>query len=331
MLGDFPESTFFPMRIGVFGSTGQIGHALCEFLDSAPGNIEVTAFKRKASPVGFSPGVRVREIGDIEAAGFQDALSSLDHAVYAIGSPEKWQPDPEYFDRLNVGLLAAFLEALSRHPEVGLTYVSTFEVFRDVGGVVRESNGARARGATPYYDSMLKAYRLARDCRAKRGLRVNFVHPAAVYGGLNTSLGLTDYLMNLKHGRFWRVPAVPPGEFPIIHVESLAQGMAGIIRQGGEGESYLLADAQVSLRSLGLAARKVSPGTYVPPELPLPLINASVAAMEALARFTGRPPMLSAVQVKYVTQGLSMDCAKAESRLPWKPMDLEAGLRSALA
>src|SRR5688500_13277575 len=117
MLPDrFPDSTFPPMRIGVLGSTGQIGHAICERLHAVRSDIEATAFKRPSRPGRLSAGILLREIGGFDAAGFREALSALDHVIYAIGSPEKWVPDPEYFGRLNFGLLSTFLEALSTHP-----------------------------------------------------------------------------------------------------------------------------------------------------------------------------------------------------------------------
>ncbi|HLP41640.1 MAG TPA: NAD-dependent epimerase/dehydratase family protein [Fibrobacteria bacterium] len=316
------------MRVGILGSTGQIGKAIAEHLATrTAGRYTVRAAVRSGRKPAFSRGVETVVLDFSDPESFDALLESVDHVVYAIGAPEQWVPDSAYFHRVNVTLLEAFLQRMLTHRGKSLTYISTFEVFSPLDGIVRESRPMAEKGATPYYQSMVDAYRMARALSERHDFPVLFIHPAAVYGGLNTGMAITDYLLNLKHGRFWRVPAVPAGAFPLVHVESLADGIEKALSSGRFGESYLFADVHVSLRELAEAAKAVERSAYRPIELPPALIRPSVAMMEAVSRLTRRPPLISAVQVKYITQGIGMDCSKAIRELGWERLNLEQGVR----
>lgn len=311
-------------RVVVFGATGQIGFALCRRL--LGNGYQVLAVKRVGSPIRFPEGVEILTVPGLDKASIERALTRADYAVYAIGSPEQWHSDKEHFLTVNFGLLRTFLECVAAFPALPIAYVSTFEVFSPEGGRITEANPIAARGATSYYQSMLEGYRLIREFEKKSGPRVVCIHPAAVYGGLNTGRGLTEFLWNLRLRKYWRVPCIPPGSFPVVHVDSLATAIAAAIRGGMCGEGFLISDAQVSLHEISLAAKAVHPGVYVPLEVPLPLIHLSVAAMEMLSALTGVAPIFSEVQVKYITQGLAIDSSKAKARLDWSPMGLREGI-----
>ncbi|MDB5106305.1 MAG: Dihydroflavonol-4-reductase [Fibrobacteres bacterium] len=321
------------MKTIVFGSTGQIGHALIKNLSDQSGDeFSIAAVKRKGSRVGFPNNVETIEVERLERDSFSRILEGADHAIYAIGSPEKWVNDPDFFRRINVDLLKVFLEGLRDHPKVSLTYFSTFEVFKPIDGIIRESAGVESKGTTPYYQSMIDAFNLVKEHESKYRASITTFHPAAVYGGLNTGLGITNYLMNIKERRYLGTPSILPGHFPIVHVDSLASAVIKALRGSQFGNAFNVSDAFVSLKELAKAAKNVHKESYQPFELPAGLVRFSAFVMDLIAdTITKSPPILSSVQVKFITQSHDMDCAKAASLLGWSPMPIIEGIRRQFA
>jgi len=122
------------------------------------------------------------------------------------------------------------------------------------------------------------------------------------------------------------VPSVPPGKFPLVHVNSLADAVQRAIEKELFGESFIISDGYLSLRELAIHCHKLDSATYVPIELPLPVISASVGIMEFISFFSKSPPLISRVQVKYVTQGLEVTCKKANTYLGWREMEISVGI-----
>ena len=82
-------------------------------------------------------------------------------------------------------LLAKILAALTSHndPQAPPT----------IDGVIRESHPVASEiGFSPYFQSMIRAYRLVTDFAARHDIQLVTIHPAAVYGGLNTGEGFTN-------------------------------------------------------------------------------------------------------------------------------------------
>jgi len=72
-----------------------------------------------------------------------------------------------------------------------LTYVSTYEVFEVIDNGIDETHPiADESEMTPYFQSMVRAYRIAVDFARAHDIQLTTIHPAAVYGGVNTGGGI---------------------------------------------------------------------------------------------------------------------------------------------
>jgi nucleoside-diphosphate-sugar epimerase len=315
------------MKILLVGATGQIGYALLQALHAA--GHAVTVLVRDAHKLPFPDGVRVVAAPVFDPAAFATALQGQDAAVYGVGLPEQFTFDAGVFEQVNLGLLREFCAALGSSAVRRWLYVSTYEVFAPQQGLIRESHPVADPAAmSPYFAAMTRAYLVARECAAAHGVALTTLHPAAVYGGLDTGDGVTHVLENLLHARAWRLPTVLPGRFPVVHVASLAQA---IVRALGHPGAFIVSDGMTSLGELARAQRREAGRGWVPPSIPRGLAYATVRLIEAVARLLRVRPILATVQLDFITAGHEPRADRAREVLGWQPWPLEHGLRTFLA
>ncbi len=321
-----PLPTLSPaLNVLLVGATGQIGHALAQALTAQ--GVNLTVLVRRALPGRFAPSVRVVVAQSFTPAAFAEVLAGQDVAVYGVGMPEQFTFDAQVFEQVNHGLLKQFLVALEASPVRRLIYVSTYEVFASQDGVIRENHPvANEAGLSPYFAAMTRAYRHVLDRCQVLGVALTTIHPAALYGGLDTADGFTHFLENILNHRVWNIPTVLPGRFPVVHARSLAQAVLKAFDHAGP---FIVSDGMTSLKSLALALRQQT-HCYVPPSVPAPLAYAGTAMMEAVARALHLRPPLSRVQLDFITSGVEPRADKAAAVLGWQPWALDRGLKTYL-
>ncbi len=314
------------MRILLLGATGQVGQALTKGLSHTEHQVSVLV--RDARDLQFPDGVTVIERRDFTPDVFKSALSGVDHVIYGIGLPEQFQFDDGVFDKVNCQLLRTFLEALRDSGVRRLTYISTYEVFEVVGNEIDETHPiADESTMTPYFQSMVRAYRIAVEFARANGIELTTIHPAAVYGGRNTGGGITDYMENLASRNWHRLPFINPSSFPVVHVDSLTDAVIKSLNVPG---AFIASDQMTSLKDIAQNMRK-QVWSYVPLVLPLWIVMFGVELMEAMARIVGVKPFASKVQLAFLTKGWKPDASKAIRELGWKPLPLEDGISQFLA
>jgi nucleoside-diphosphate-sugar epimerase len=310
------------MKILLIGATGQIGYALTRALSETDHQLSVLV--RDGRKLPFPAGVRVIERSTFDPDAFRAALAGVEHVIYSVGLPEQFQFDTSIFQRVNYGLFKTFLEVLRETPVRELTYISTYEVFQAIDGVIRVSHPlADESGLTPYFRAMLHAYRLALEFAAEHGIALTTIHPAGVYGGLNTGDGITTYLENLRAGRVWRAPLIVEGRFPVVHAASLADA---IIRSLGHQGAYIVSDQMTTLRDMALVLKEQA-NCYVPPGAPPWLVKPLAGLMEVAARALRVRPIVARVQIEFIAHGWDPRPDETAQELGWRPMPLEAGIR----
>jgi dihydroflavonol-4-reductase len=305
------------MKILLVGATGQVGYALTHALVAA--GHDTTVLVRSAGQLVFPSGVHVVT----EPRFTQDVFERL-------LLPEQFTFDAGVFEQVNLNLFKTFLAAMEKSSLRRLVYVSTYEVFAAQGGLIRESHPqASLAGLTPYFTAMTKAYTEATTFAARTGTALTTIHPAAVYGGLNTSEGFTNVIENLLNWRLWKLPVVLPGRFPLVHAQSLAAAIVSAIKLGQAGP-FIVSDGMCSLKSLAQALR-CHMRSYVPPQVPAGLAYAATAPLEALGRALHFRPMLCKVQLDFITADNEPLAERAAQKLDWQPLPLEKGLQRYLA
>ena len=309
------------MHILLIGATGQIGYSLAKALAQTTHHITVLVRDRTKRP--FPETVRVFEYRSLNPQAFRQALGGIDHVIYSVGLPEQYMPDTNVFERVNLDLLKTFLAEMANSGASALTYISTYEVFQAINGVIRESHPVVSEiGFSPYFQSMIRAYRLVTDFATRHDIQLVTIHPAAVYGGLNTGEGFTNYIDNLLHKRFWRVPFVFDGRFPVVHADSLAEAI--IASLSGEG-AYIVSEQMTTLKAIAMVLRQHT-DSYVPLNAPVKMASAGAAVLEWVSRLAGTRPIMARVQIDFITQGIEPVSERITYELGWHPRTLDEGL-----
>lgn len=309
------------MKILLIGATGQIGYALTQALSKTDQAVSVLV--RDKRKLRFPESIKVIESKKFDSTVFKATLMDRDHVIYGVGLPEQFLFERTQFERINFGLLKIFLEALSHTGIRHLTYISTYEVFESVDGVIRETHPIADTGQmTPYFQAMTNAYRFATEFAAGNGIHLTTIHPAAVYGGLNTGDGYTHYIENLVNKRFWKVPFIIAGRFPVVHADSLA---AAIVKALGTPGAFIVSDQMTTLKEIALVVRRHS-RSYVPVTAPRWAATLGAALMKPMARLIRRRPIIATTQIKFITKGLEPKADKAIGELGWQPMSLDEGI-----
>jgi nucleoside-diphosphate-sugar epimerase len=148
------------------------------------------------------------------------------------------------------------------------------------------------------------------------------IHPAAVYGGLNTGEGFTNYIENLLHKRFWRVPFVFEGRFPVVHADSLAEAIIGSM--SGEG-AYIVSEQMTTLKAIAMVLRQHA-DSYVPLNAPVKMARAGATVLEWVSRLARTRPLMARVQIDFITQGIEPLSERITQELGWRPRSLDEGL-----
>lgn len=314
------------MKILLLGATGQVGYALAMAL--ARSEHQLSVLVRNSSDLHFPDNVTVIVQPEFTPEALISALRDADHLIYSVGLPEQFMFDTRVFEKVNCELLETVLDAMRRSQVRKLTYISSYEVFPVVDGVIVETHAvADESQMTPYSQSKVRAYRRVLDFAQANAVQLTTIHPAAVFGGLNTGAGITDYMENLKLRKWYRVPFINTGNFPVIHVDSLADV---IIKSLDAPGAYLASDQMTTLKRIAQSMR-IQARSYVPVIAPLPLVKLGVFLMEAIARVIRAKPLTSSVQIDFLTKGWTPDPEKAIRELHWKPMPLEEGIRRVLS
>lgn len=244
-----PYQTLF-----VTGASGLLGSNVC-LLAAAQGR-RVKGLVRKADDAEVLARAGIEPVlGDIlRPGGFVAALGDVDaivHAAALIGGT--WATAaPEEFESVNhVGTLGV-LDA-AREAGVGrFVQIATMAIFASLDTVTEDTPLIQPGKGSPYMRSKLAAYRAAME-RAREGLAVSAVFPAAIYGpspfvarALDPTL-FTGALQRAIAGQLTEYVRFPM-TWPFI--EDAAGVVLAALDKGRSGANYLAAGDPRDTRSL---------------------------------------------------------------------------------
>jgi dihydroflavonol-4-reductase len=175
-----------------------------------------------------------------------------------------------------------------------------------------------------YYRSKYESELIA-NTYIDKGLQVVTLNPSNVYGPRDLK-PLGSSLVSLLNGQ---LPAMWEATTPIVYVDDVAEAHLLAAEKGKAGERYLLVERNVSYRELFGKVAELG-GVKLPPFLPVPMALVTAYGAELAARLTGKPPLVSVMQVKSGTQGTLFDGSKAPRELGFKYTDMDAGLRATI-
>ena len=266
--------------------------------------------------------------GDVtDAASVRRAMTGVTSVFHVAGRPEQWTRDPTLFTRVNVDGTRHLVEAALAEGVASFVYTSTINVFEFAPGrPFEESQLATAAKSSAYDRSKQLADHLVTAAVA-RGLPARLLHPAGVYGPAPTlTPGVNDVLVRLARGQ---VPLLLPGGMPLVHSADVAAGHL-LAEDAPVGSRYILSESYLSLAELAALVAGWAGRSRVPTVLPRPLARLVATGGTALARLTGRAPLVSRDELAFLTGHALPSAERARRELGWSPRPAAVGVPQTL-
>jgi dihydroflavonol-4-reductase len=312
-MADEPGFVIVPgMTALVTGASGFVGSAVVRALLAR--GLSVRALVRAASPRGNLDGLGVATFtGDIrDGAAMAQALAGCDLLFHVAADYRLWARDPGEIERTNIeGTRTVMQAALSAGVAriVHTSSVATLKPSAD-GTPVDETRPLTPETAIGAYKrSKVGAERLV-EAMAAAGLPVVIVNPSTPIGPRDIRPTPTGRI--IVDGATGRIPAFVDTGLNLVHVDDVAAGHLLAAERGVVGERYVLGGQDVSLQQFlaGIAART---GRKAPTlRLPRAPLYPLAWAAEAVARVTGKEPMLTADGLTMARARMYFSSARAE-------------------
>lgn len=270
--------------------------------------------------------------GDMrDTAAVTRALAGASGLAHVAADYRLWAPDPEEIVRANRDgtrtVMAAALAA--RTPRIVYTS-SVATIAPDPAGAAGEDRPLDETNAIGAYKrSKVIAERLVEAMVARDGLPAVIVNPSTPIGPRDARPTPTGrILVDAARGR---MPAFVETGLNLVHVDDVADGHLRAFRRGEPGRRYILGGDDVPLETL-LAEIARQTGRR-PPRLALPRapLFPVARAMEAIARVTGREPMLTCDALRMSAHRMYYSSARARAELGYRARPWPDAVRDALA
>ena len=316
----------------VTGGSGFLGSAVVRAL-IARGS-RVRAIVRSSSPPDNLAGLGCEIVaGDLtDRESLAAALRGVRYLFHVAADYRFWAPDPSVILRVNVdGTCSLMREALSAGVE-RIVYTSSVAALKIAGATspVDETSPLSPDEAIGAYKrSKTLAERAVEEMIARDRLPAIIVNPTTPIGPRDIKPTPTGrILLDAARGR---IPAFVDTGLNFAHVDDIAEGHLLAFERGRIGERYILGGENVLLRDLlagiaGLSGRR-APRIRLPR---MPLYPLAYGA-EAVARLTGKEPLLTLDGLRMSRYRMFFTSAKAERELGYRSRPYQEGVADALA
>ena len=318
-------------RALVTGATGFIGHHIARALKAK--GFEVRALVREGADTSFLAALDVEPAqGDIRDYGaVLRAARGCDQVYHAAADYRLWVPDPETMYAINVQGTVNVMRAALEASAAKVVYTSTVGVLAPAksGKPGSEETPAGLRDMRGHYKrSKFLAEQEVRRFVAK-GLPAVIVSPTAPIGAMDRKPTPTGkIIVDFLNGK---MPAYLDTGLNFVDVEDVADAHVAASKSGVVGESYILGNANLTLKQflqlLGRVAGRKPPRWRLPytPVLCLALID------EGLVRLTRRKePAIPLDGVRMARHYMFFDCSKAVRELGMAQNSLEIAVLKAI-
>lgn len=306
----------------VTGATGFIGASIVRALLRHGCRVAVLA--RPQSDRRNLEGLDIEVVdGDLrEPWSVKKALRGCDTLFHAAADYRLWTACPKEMYDVNVGGTKTVLEAALHEGLEKVIYTSS------VGTLGNTGNGIPGNETTPVtYAEMVGDYKKSKflaereaETFVARGLPLVIVNPSTPVGIMDikptpTGKIIVDFLNR-------KMPAYLDTGLNIIDVEDCAHGHILAARHGRIGEKYILGNENLTLRQIFTLLGEISDLPAPRVRLPYLPILAAAYANEAIAKVTGKEPLIPLAGVQMARKYMFFDATKAvkELGLPQRPV-----------
>ncbi|WP_338666036.1 hopanoid-associated sugar epimerase [Pararoseomonas sp. SCSIO 73927] len=334
--GPLPGPAPFPLRPGetalVTGASGFLGSSVARAL--AARGLRVRVLVRPSSPRGNLEGMGWEPVsGDLtDPASLRAAMEGAHHLFHVAADYRLWAPDPSVLHRVNVEGTRDLMRAAQEARVERIVYTSSVATLRLAGatGPVDETSPqdpAAAIGA--YKQSKTAAERVVEAMVAGEGLPAVIVNPSTPIGPRDIRPTPTGRI--ILDGARGKIPAFVETGLNFAHVDDIAEGHLLAFERGRIGERYILGGQDVSLQAFLAEVARLTGRPAPRVKLPRGPLYPLAWGAEAVARMTGKEPILTVDALNMSRYRMFFTSAKAERELGYTARPWQEGVSDAIA
>jgi dihydroflavonol-4-reductase len=316
----------------VTGATGFLGSAVARALIAAGHTVRVMA--RPGSDRRNLAGIDVEIVGgDLsQPETLEPALKGCTALYHVAADYRLWVRDPAAMNKVNVEGSAALIRAAAKAGIGRAVYTSSVAVLGT------DKSGKPADENTPVtFDDMVGHYKRSKylaekavaEAAVDTGLPVVIVNPSTPIGPRDikpTPTGRTIVMAATG-----KMPAYVDTGLNLVHVDDCAAGHLLAFDKGKPGERYILGGEDFSLARMQAEIARMSGQKPATISLPVGPLYPLALAMELIARFTGREPMLIRDTLRMAKKHMFFSSSKAQRELGYTTRPAVEGLADAVA
>ena len=315
----------------VTGAAGFIGSAVVRQALAAGQRVRAVVRKRASSANLEGLDVEIVEADLRDADQVREALAGARFVLHVAADYRLWAADPEAIFRNNLASTQAVVDAALAVGVERLVYtssVATLALPAD-GRAADETMSLALDDATGAYKrSKVAAEQLVDAAVRTRGLPAVIVNPSTPIGPRDARPTPTGRI--IVEAARGRIPAFVDTGLNLVHVDDVAAGHLAALQRGRIGERYVLGGQNATLATF-LTDIATMTGRRAPTlRLPRRLLFPIAYLTEALARRTGREPLLTLDGLRLARQRMFFSSAKAERELGYQARPYQDALREAI-
>jgi dihydroflavonol-4-reductase len=318
-------------RVLITGASGFVGSAVLRALHGR--GFRLRALVRPSSPrtnlAGIACEIVEGDMGDVES--MTRAAKNVRYLFHVAADYRLWARDPDEIVRNNREGTRAVMMAALRAGVEKIVYTSSVATLkpRDGDGADETSRLDEQGAIGAYKRSKVVAERLVERMVRDEKLPAVIVNPSTPIGPNDVRPTPTGRI--IIEAAMGRMPAFVDTGLNLVHVDDVAAGHVLALERGRVGESYILGGQNATLEQMlgviaPLAGRR-SPRIRLPRRLLFPLAYAT----QAVARLTGREPLLTVDALKMAKYRMFFRSAKAERELGYSARPYAQGVADAVA
>ncbi len=320
------------MKALVTGATGFVGSAVARLLLRR--GFAVRALVRNTSDLSNLHGLNVELAqGDLTARHtLCSALKNCDCLFHVAADYRLWLPRPDEIYANNVQGTVNIMKAAMEEGIERIVYtssVATLGLNRDGSPATEDTPVSLSDMIGHYKRSKFLAEQEVRRLVLEQGLQAVIVNPSTPVGPGDIRPTPTGrMILEAAQGK---MPAFVDTGLNIVHVDDVAMGHLLAFEKGVVGERYILGGENMTLRDIFAVIAEIT--GRKPPRISLPhnLILPVAYIAEAMARVTGREPMVTVDGVQLAKKKMFFSTEKAETVLGYRHGPARKALEDAVA
>ncbi|HXD46454.1 MAG TPA: hopanoid-associated sugar epimerase [Pseudolabrys sp.] len=313
------------------GASGFVGSAVARRLRAA--GFPVRALVRATSPTAHLSDLGLDFVtGDLrDAEAVRRAMVGARHLFHVAADYRMWARNPDEMTQTNVAGTRLLMEEAMRAGVERVVYTSSVATLaaRTDGVSADETMPLTEDKAIGVYKRSKVAAERAVEALIAQGLPAVIVNPSTPIGPRDVKPTPTGRI--IVEAASGRMPAFVDTGLNMVHVDDVAEGHVLAFERGRIGERYVLGGQNASLAEiLATVAETVGrrpPRIRIPRKALMPFAHVS----EAVARVTGREPMLTLDGLRMSKNKMFFSSAKAERELGYRARPYRAGITDAVA